>query len=70
MVNEHTGSWQSVYQWESEQAVEAYQQSFVLGMMNKRAIQESLSYTILPNIRLSEYMRHHVITNNQSRKDA
>ena len=62
MMNERTGSWQGVYQWESEQAVDAYQHSFVLGVMNKRAIPESLSYTILPNTHLSEYMREHVIT--------
>jgi hypothetical protein len=61
MVNEQTGSWQGVYQWESEQAVEAYQQSFVLGIMNKRAIQESLSYTVLPNTRLSEYMKKRLV---------
>ena len=61
MVNEETGYWQGVYQWESEKAIEDYQQSFVLGIMNKRAIQESLSYTILPNTRLSEYMRKNFI---------
>ena len=61
MVNEETGYWQGVYQWESEQAVEEYQNSFVLGMMNKRSIQETLSYTIFPNTRLSEFMEKHVI---------
>lgn len=65
MVNEDTGYWQGVYQWESEQAVEAYQHSFVLGIMNKRAIQESLSYIILPNTRLSEYMERHLIKGEQ-----
>lgn len=62
MVNEETGDWQGVYQWESEKVVEDYQQSFVLGIMNRRAIQASLSSTILPNTRLSEYMREHLIT--------
>jgi hypothetical protein len=66
MVNEQTGSWQGVYQWESEQAADAYQHSFVLSIMNKRAIPESLSYTILPKTRLSEYMRTHVITGETS----
>jgi len=66
MVNEHTGYWQGVYQWESEQAAEAYQHSFVLGVMNKRAVQESLSYTILPKTHLSEYMRTRVITGETS----
>lgn len=61
MVNEQNGYWQGVYQWESEKAVEDYQQSFVLGIMNRRSIQESLSYTILPNTRLSEYMRKNLI---------
>jgi hypothetical protein len=61
MVNEETGYWQGVYQWESEKTIEDYQQSFVLGIMNRRSIQESLSYTVLPNTRLSEYMERHVI---------
>jgi hypothetical protein len=62
MVNEETGYWQGVYQWESEQAVEDYQRSFVLGIMNRRSIQESLSYTTLPNTRLSEYMERHLLS--------
>ncbi len=66
MANEQTGSWQGVYQWESEQAADAYQHSFVLGIMNKRAIPESLSYTMLPKTRLSEYIRTHVITGEAS----
>ena len=59
MVNEETGYWQGVYQWESEQAVKEYQQSFVLGIMNKRSIHASLSYTILPDTYLSEYIEKH-----------
>ena len=66
MVNEETGYWQGVYKWESEKAVEDYQQSFVLGIMNKRSIQETLSYTILPNTRLSEYLTKHVIAGETS----
>jgi hypothetical protein len=59
MVNEETGYWQGMYQWESEQTIEDYQQSFVLGMMNKRSVQTSLSCTILPHTRVSEYIEKH-----------
>ena len=66
MVDEETGYWQGVYQWESERAIEAYQQSFVLGVMNKRAVQASISYTILPNTRLSEYVKRRLVKGKAS----
>ncbi|MEW5957887.1 MAG: YdhR family protein [Chloroflexota bacterium] len=61
MINNDTGYWQGVYQWESEEAVEEYKKSFVLGVMNKRALPGSISYKIIPNTDLSEYIRRNSI---------
>ena len=59
MIDWETGYWQGVYQWESMQAIEKYKQSFVLGMMNKRAIASSVSYHILLNTDLKNFIQMH-----------
>lgn len=56
MVDEETGDWQGVYEWESAQAVELYSRSFVLGVMNRRADPESITYTVIPETRLANYL--------------
>lgn len=55
-VNDETGYWQGMYQFTSTEAVEAYRNSFVLGVMTKRAIPDSMSHVVLPETRLSEYI--------------
>lgn len=59
MVNLETGFWQGVYQFESVEAVEAYQRSFVLGLMNRRAEQGSLNTSILPSTSLQAFLDRH-----------
>lgn len=59
-VNEETGYWRGIYQWESEDAAEIYSRSFVLGKMAKRAIPESISMEILPQTNLADYMKQHL----------
>jgi hypothetical protein len=61
MSNEKTGYWQGLYQWESIEDLEEYKKSFVLGVMNKRAISESLSYEIIPNTLLEDYIADHLV---------
>jgi hypothetical protein len=56
MVNEEDGYWQGVYQWDTARCVEDYQGSFVLSMMTRRAIPETVSHEILPNTSLKDYM--------------
>lgn len=56
MVNEDNGYWQGVYQWESEKAVEDYRKSSVLSVMNSRALDGSVSYESVPNMRLVDYL--------------
>ena len=56
MVNEENGYWQGVYQWDAARCVEDYKNSFVLSMMTRRAIPETVSHEILPNTSLKDYM--------------
>ena len=56
MVQEETGYWQGVYEWESTEAVEAYRRSFVLGVMNRRAEPGSVSHTVVPRTTLEDYV--------------
>lgn len=62
-VNDETGYWQGMYQFESAQAVEDYRNSFVLGVMNNRAVPDSLSYAILIETSLEKYIQAHVDAN-------
>ena len=57
MVDEGTGDWQGLYEWESAEAVESYRRSFVLGVMNRRAVPSSISSTTIPRTRLADYLR-------------
>jgi len=56
MVNEESGYWQGVYEWESPEAVEAYRCSFALRMMNRRAEPESISYEVIEQTQLADYV--------------
>ncbi len=61
MVDEETGAWQGVYEWESAAAVELYRRSFVLGMMNRRADPGSITYTVIPQTRLADYLEERIV---------
>jgi hypothetical protein len=56
MVQEETGFWQGVYEWESTEAVETYRRSFVLGVMNRRAEPGSISETVVLRTPLEDYV--------------
>lgn len=56
LVNEETGCWLGLYQWESTAAVDAYKQSFVLGVMNRRAQADSVFYRVLPATSLQDLL--------------
>ena len=62
MIDWETGYWQGVYQWNSLEAIEKYKHSFVLGIMNKRAVASSVSYQILPDTNLKNFIRIHKTT--------
>lgn len=56
MVDAETGCWQGVYQWDSLDAARAYQQSFVFGVMNRRAVAGSLHTELWPETRLEDFL--------------
>jgi hypothetical protein len=55
-VNEQTGYWQGIYQWESKKALEEYKKSFVLKVMNKRAMNDTVKYDELDKHSLNKYI--------------
>ncbi len=56
-VDEQSGHWQGVYEWESAAAVREYRGSFVLRLMNRRVESESISYTVMEGIHLADFVK-------------
>ena len=56
-----TGYWQGIYQWENVEAIENYKKSFVLGMMNKRAIDHTISYEIIKEKNIDDYLQSRML---------
>jgi hypothetical protein len=57
MIDWKTDYWQGIYQWENVKAIEKYKKSFVLGMMNKRAIDCSITYEIIADRNIDDYLQ-------------
>ena len=60
-VNKRNGYWQGMYQWQTKHALEEYKKSFVFRMMNKRAINNTLSSLVIENQNLLEFIDNHLI---------
>jgi hypothetical protein len=60
-VNKTTDYWQGIYQWESNKALEEYKKSFVLKMMNKRALSGTVRVKEIENRQLTDYINEHII---------
>jgi hypothetical protein len=60
-VNHNNGYWQGMYQWKSDQYLEAYKKSFVFKMMNKRAIPGSLSMMEISNMNLKDFIEENKV---------
>ena len=56
-VDHEGGFWQGMYQWRSQNDLEAYQRSFVFRMMNKRAVKGSVTSVIFSNTNLYNYLK-------------
>ncbi len=56
MVQEETGFWQGMYEWESTEAVERYRRSWILGLMNRRAEPGSISESVILRTPLEDYV--------------
>lgn len=64
MANDQTGCWQGVYEWESAEAVQAYRTSFVLRLMNRRAVSDSIAYRVMEETHLADFVNEG--TNHES----
>lgn len=60
-VNKTTGYWQGMYQWGSEKALDEYKKSFVLKMMNKRALSDTVKYIELHKHILNDYIEKIIV---------
>jgi len=61
MIDWETNYWQGIYEFDNTAAIDQYKKSFVLGMMNKRAISDTISYHVLPDTDIREYVRSALI---------
>ncbi|MBN1781532.1 YdhR family protein [bacterium] len=57
MIDQESGFWQGIYQWENPDALERYKKSFILHVMNKRADAASISYRTVQNKNFEEFIR-------------
>jgi hypothetical protein len=64
-VNAESGYWQGMYEWKSKKALDDYKESFVLGVMNKRAIKSSVSCLEFENHQLYDFIEKN-ITSDES----
>jgi hypothetical protein len=55
-INEKTNDFQGIYQWTSREMAERYPDTFIFKLMTKRAAPGTVSYEIIPNTDLSEYL--------------
>jgi hypothetical protein len=55
-INESTNDFQGIYQWSSKEMAVRYPETFIFKLMTKRAIPGTVSYEIMPNTDLSEYL--------------
>jgi hypothetical protein len=65
-VNQENGYWLGIYQWDSKHALDAYKKSFVLRIMNSRALYGSVTYRELDHYRLTDYIEEHKIDDTLS----
>ena len=61
MIDWKTDYWQGIYQWKNIKAIENYKKSFVLRMMNKRAIEKSISYEVIENRDIDDYLQSRLL---------
>jgi len=55
-INEDTGTFQGIYQWESKEFANNYPNSFIFKLMTKRSAKGTLSYEIIPDTDLLKYV--------------
>jgi hypothetical protein len=55
-LNESNGDFQGIYQWDSLKDAKNYANSFALNFMTKRSVPGSVSYEIIPNESMKNYI--------------
>ena len=58
-MQENTGEFQGIYQWDSLESAQKYPDSLIFKIMTKRAVPDTVSIEILHNTLLSDYMQEH-----------
>ncbi|UCE37452.1 MAG: hypothetical protein JSW00_18675 [Thermoplasmata archaeon] len=56
MIDYGTDYWQGMYQFDNTSEIEDYKKSFVLGLMNKRAVRSTISYRTIPYLNLEGFL--------------
>lgn len=57
MIDWKTDYWQGIYQWKDVETIENYKKSFVLGIMNKRSINATISYRVINDKNIDDYIQ-------------
>lgn len=55
-IDEKSGDFQGIYQWDRLEDAQNYANSFALNFMTSRSVPGSVSYEIIPNTSLKEYI--------------
>jgi len=50
------GYFQGIYQWATKESAEKYPESFIFKMMTKRSVSDTMSYEIIHDTHLSDYI--------------
>lgn len=56
------GCFQGVYQWATKGFADEYPQSFIFKMMTRRSVEGTVSYEVIPDTVLSEYIENHILS--------
>jgi len=56
-INEKTNEFQGIYQWSSRETAKRYPETFIFRLMTKRAAPGTVSYEILPDADIVEYIK-------------
>ena len=51
------GYFQGIYQWASEELANDYPNTFIFKVMTKRAVPGTVSYEVIPDTRISDYIK-------------
>ena len=55
-INEETNEFQGIYQWSSKETAQRYPETFIFKLMTKRAAPDTVSYEVISETVLTEYL--------------